>query len=252
MGALRYQWFNYIFRRGPRPAILQDRINYEVMGANTWRHAPSFVAMSNQTLQFHLGAEKSGNAYPLTETAPAHDATIDQKVDFRDRSDANRVAPGGATLDSVIDTWLSLEFVSAPFDRPLEFNGLFSGTLRFVTNKKDFDFAIQLYELTPEHKFLQLSWYIARASYVADRSHRHLLEPGVPQQLAFRSGRLISRKFERGSRLVVVLSAVRQPNTEINYGTGKDVNAATIADAKVPLDIRWLSTSVISIPVRGK
>jgi putative CocE/NonD family hydrolase len=250
MGALRYQWFDYVFRHGPKPAILQDKVNYEVMGANIWRHAPSISAMANQMLHFHLGAEKSGNAYLLTETAPAHDAPIDQKIDLRDRSDANRVAPGGATLDSAIDTWLSLEFVSAPFDRPMEFSGLFSGIFRFVTNKKDFDFAIQLYELTPDHKYLQLSWYIARASYVADRSHRHLLEPGVPQQVSFRSGRLISRKFARGSRLVVVLAAVRQPNTEINYGTGKDVSRETIADAKAPLDIRWLDSSTIDIPVR--
>jgi len=234
MGALRYQWFDYVFRDGPKPAILRDRVNYEVMGANAWGHAPSIAAMSNHALQFHLDPEKSGNAYLLTEAPPAHDTTIDQKIDLTDRSDANRVAPGGATLDSTIDTWLSLEFVSRPFDKPMEFSGLFSGALRVVTNKKDFDFAIQLYELTPDHKYLQLSWYIARASYIADRSHRHLLEPGVPQQLTFRAGRLISRKFERGSRLVVVIAALRQP----------------IADAKTPLDIRWLNSSVISIPVR--
>ena len=206
--------------------------------------------MANRTLQFHLGTEKTGNAYLLTETAPAHDAAIDQKIDLTDRSDANRIAPGGNTLDPAMDTWLSLEFMSVPFDRPVEFSGLFSGALRFVTNKKDFDFAIQLYELTPDHKYLQLSWYIARASYVADRSHRHLLEPDAPQQLTFQAGRLISRKFERGSRLVVVLAGLRQPNTEINYGTGKEVGQETVADAKAPLDIRWLTSSVISIPVR--
>ncbi|HEX4158248.1 MAG TPA: CocE/NonD family hydrolase [Rhizomicrobium sp.] len=250
MGALRYQWFDYVFGRGPKPAILQDTVNYEVMGANAWRHAPSLAAMANRTIRFHPGAEKTGHAYLLSETAPAHETTIGQKIDLADRSDANRVAPGGNILDPALDTWLSLEFLSAPFDKPVEFSGLFSGTLRFVTNKKDFDFAVQLYELTPDHKYLQLSWYLARASYVADRTHRHLLETGVPQQLIFRSGRLISRKFARGSRLVVLLAAVRQPNTEINYGTGKDVSGETIADAKTQLDIRWLTSSTLDIPVR--
>jgi putative CocE/NonD family hydrolase len=250
-GALRYQWFDYIFKDAPKPAILQDKVNYEVMGANKWGHAPSFAAMADHTLYFNLSAEKSGGAYLLSQTLPAREASIDQRVNLADRSDAKRVAPGGNILDSAIDTWLSLEFVSPPFDKPTEFSGLFSGTLHFVTNKKDFDFAVQLYELTPDHKYLQLSWYIARASYIPDRSHRHLLEPGVPQQLAFQSGRLISAKFEPGSRLVMVLSAVRQPNTQINYGTGKNVSGETIADAKKPLDIRWLGSSTISIPVRN-
>lgn len=250
MGALRYQWFDYVFRRGPKPAILQDAVNYEVMGANSWRHAPSIAAMANRTLRFHLGAEKTGNAYLLPETAASREATIVQNINLADRSDADRVAAGGATLDSAIDTWLSLEFVSAPFRKTTEISGLFSGTLRFIANKKDFDFAIQLYELTPEHKYLQLSWYLARASYVADRSHRHLLETGLPQELAFRCGRLMSRKFEPGSRLVVILAAVRQPNAEINYGTGKEVGRETIADAGTSLQIKWLNSSEIDIPAR--
>src|SRR5579862_450563 len=249
MAVLRYQWFDHVFRHGPRPAILQERVNYEVMGGNVWRHAKSLAAMSNLTLRFHLSAEKSGNAYVLAPAAPANNAVIDQKVDLADRSDADRVAPGGGILDRSIDTWLSLEFMSGPFSKPVEISGLFSGTLHFVTNRKDFDFIIQLYELTPQNKYFQLSWFLARASYVADRSHRHLLVPNVPQELAFRSGRLISRKFEPGSRLVMILGAVRQPNTEINYGTGKDVATETISDAKSPLDIKWLGSSVVDIPV---
>jgi uncharacterized protein len=45
----------------------------------------------------------------------------------------------------------------------------------------------------------------------------------------------MSRQFQRGSRLVVVLSVLKRPNVEINYGTGKDVSQETIADGKVPL-----------------
>src|SRR5215469_7050924 len=45
IGALRYQWFDYVLRGGPKPAILEDRVNYEVMGADVWRHAPSIDDM---------------------------------------------------------------------------------------------------------------------------------------------------------------------------------------------------------------
>lgn len=250
LGVLRYQWFDYIFRGAPKPAVLRDRINYEVMGANVWHHAASLDTMGDGALRFHLSAARQGGAYTLTTNAPAKTEAIEQTINLADRSDANRIAPGGKIVDNAIDTWLSLEYLSAPFAKATEVSGLFSGTLRLITNRHDFDFLIQLYELTALHQYVQLSWYLARASYVADRSHRHLLIPGRLETLHFKSGRLTSRLFARGSRLVVVIAAVRQPNVEINYGSGKDVGAETIADARTPLDIKWLSSSVIDIPIR--
>ncbi len=83
-----------------------------------------------------------------------------------------------------------------------------------------------------------------------DRTHRQLLTPGRRESLPFRSGRLTSRQIQAGSRLVVVLSIIKQPGEEINYGTGKEVADETIADAKEPLEIRWSSQSVIEIPIK--
>lgn len=36
---------------------------------------------------------------------------------------------------------------------------------------------------------------------------------------------------------------------QVNYGTGKDVSDETIADGRIPLEIKWLSDSWIKIPV---
>jgi uncharacterized protein len=41
-----------------------------------------------------------------------------------------------------------------------------------------------------------------------------------------------------------------QPNTQINYGTGKDVSDETIADAKEPLQLKWFGDSFIDVPIR--
>jgi hypothetical protein len=76
-----------------------------------------------------------------------------------------------------------------------------------------------------------------------------LLTPGKKEQLTFESGRLTSRQFEPGSRLVVVLGVIKQPGEQINYGTGRDVSHETIADAKEPLRIEWLDTSFITVPL---
>jgi hypothetical protein len=48
---------------------------------------------------------------------------------------------------------------------------------------------------------------------------------------------------------VVQLSLLKSPEAQINYGSGKDVSAETIADAAVPLRIKWYGSSVFDIPV---
>jgi putative CocE/NonD family hydrolase len=257
---LRYQWFDYIFKRGNKPAILQDKVNYQVMGANLWRHAPSIAAMSDQTLTLHLNGPRSGNFYRLSPQDLGSDEFIEQTVDLASRTDVNWASPADNAIDQALDAWNiidnktnighSIEFISEPFDKPIEVSGLFSGTLRFVSNKKDFDFGVTLFELTAKGEYFQLSYCWARASYLRDRSNRQLLDPGEGESLHFQSGRLTSRQFQVGSRLVVVLSIIKQPGEQINYGTGRDVSDETVADAKVPLKIKWSSQSLVEIPVK--
>jgi hypothetical protein len=46
--------------------------------------------------------------------------------------------------------------------------------------------------------------------------------------------------FGKCSRLLVALTINRDPYFQINHGTGKDVSAESIADAKEPLIVQWL------------
>jgi putative CocE/NonD family hydrolase len=250
LGELRYQWFDFIFKGAPRPSLLKDKVNYEVMGANVWKHAPSLTAMANQSLRFHLSAEQTGETYQLSARKPSGETFVPQRVDLADRTDIDRVFPGGGIVDKDLNHWNGVVFASDPLLKPTELSGLFSGRLEFVTNKKDLDFSVELYELTAKGEYVALSTYMARASYVRDRGQRQLLTPGQRQRLDFRSGRLTSRKLQPDSRLVVVLSVLKSPGAQINYGTGKDVSDETIADAGEPLTVRWFGDSFIDIPVR--
>jgi len=250
LGELRYQWFDFIFKGAPRPSILKDKVNYEVMGANVWKHAPSLAAMANQSLRFHLSAERTGETYRLSARKPAGNAFVPLRVDLADRTDIDRVFPGGGIVDKDLNSWNGVVFASDPLLKPTELSGLFSGHLELIANKKDLDFSVELYERTAKGEYVALSTYMARASYVRDRGRRQLLTPGERQRLDFRSGRLTSRRFQPGSRLVVVLSVLKSPGAQINYGTGKDVSDETIADAGEPLTIKWFGDSFIDIPVR--
>jgi hypothetical protein len=61
--------------------------------------------------------------------------------------------------------------------------------------------------------------------------------------------RLMSRQAAAGSRIVAVVSILKEPGREINYGTGKVIADESIADAKAPLRITWFADSYIDIPL---
>jgi putative CocE/NonD family hydrolase len=248
---LRYQWFDYVLKGGAKPALLADRVNYEVMGANEWRHAPSLAAMANGSLRFYLDAAPSALGHVLAQQQTSGARFIRQTVNLADRSDASW-APPPSLLGKSLEPHNGVAFVSEPLTQSIEIDGLLSGRLDFTANKMDMDLNVTLYELLPSGDYLQLFGpaFEFRASYARDRVHRHLLKAGERQQLTFSSERMTSRRLQPGSRVVVVLDVNKRPDQEINYGTGDDVRVESITDAKVPLKIRWYSDSYLDIPVR--
>lgn len=247
---LRYAWFDHIFKGAPRPAILQDTVNYEVMGANRWGHAPSLAAMSTRSMRLYLAPGDAQGASRLLQTAPAAQTFVEQRIDFKDRSDVDWQPPRLA-LSQSIDTHNAIAFVSEPFPRDTEVSGLVRTSLAVQINKKDFDFNLRLYELTPAGQYTALTVpYQQRASLLKDRSHRQLLSPGVPQILEVETGP-VSRLVRAGGRLVVLLGVNKERDAEVNYGSGKEVSTESIADAGEPLSVKWLGGSSIDIPLAG-
>lgn len=245
---LRYQFFDWTLKNGPRPELLKDRVNYEVTGANAWKHAPSFDAMANSRLRFYLSSAIAGKGYSLSEHLPASESFVTHSVNFADRSDVDRSSQSGV-VDKTLDTSNGIEFISDPLPEVTEMSGLFSGRLDFSCNKKDFDFEIDMYELTSKGEYVQLAPFWSRASYLGHPGRRQLLTPDRRERLDFQSIRLMSRQLQAGSRIVLVLSIVKEPGREINYGSGKDVSEETIQDAGSPLKINWYNDTYVELPV---
>jgi predicted acyl esterase len=247
--ALRYAWFDHVLKGAPRPALLADRVNYQVMGANVWRHAPSLAAMGPERLRLHFAPGNGGGATHGLAPNADHDAFVDLTIDLADRSDADWLPPYPAVLLS-LDTHNALAFVSEPLPRDTEISGMVSGTLDFAINKKDMDFVVRLYELSASGEYLELSqMYVQRASYVRDPTTRRLLVPGERQQLQFTKPAPIARSVKAGNRLVVYLGVQKQRDAQVNYGTGKDVSDESIADAGEPLRVRWYGSSFVDFGV---
>lgn len=247
---ITFEWMDYILKQSKKPALLKDKINFEVMGANQWRHAPSLETISNDTLVLYLTNTRSGNYYQLSAKKPARQKYLTQTINFADTQTANNTDyyPYPIIKQQLRDS-SALYFITEPFDQPVSVNGTFAGSLMTSINKKDMDIGVTFYEVMPDGRYFHLSYFLGRASYAKDRSIRQLLTPGKITTVPFDRTRLVSRQLSKGSRLLVVLNINRNPFAQVNYGTGKDVSDESIQDAGAPLQVQWYNNSFIKVPV---
>lgn len=249
--ALTFAWFDHILKGQARPEFLKDRVNYFPIGESQWRHAQSLDAMHDGNLRFYLSTNRDKDAYKLTDTKPTSSRALIQNVKLKDRAHTyNDYYPAPIVRDE-IDRSSGYVFRSEPLKQDLLINGSFSGELLASINFRDFDFGLTLYELTPDGKYFHLSYTIQRASHNRDPRQRQLIVPNTITRFPLTQTRLISKRLNKGSRIVVYLNVNKNPFSQVNYGSGKDVSDETPKDAKRDLRVRWLNQSFIDIPVLG-
>lgn len=247
---LRLRWFDHVLRNGALPPQLSDRVNYQLMGADEWRHAPSLAAMGNGALRFYLDPAGSGERHRLSAAVPPDSAFTSQVLNFADRGDADWTPPSAITGRG-LPLHNGLSFASEPLAQPLDVAGALSGQLDFVLNRMDLDLSLTLYEQTASGEFIQLAApYSFRASYAGDRINRQLLREGERQQLPFASERVSARRVQAGSRIVLALEVSKRPDRQLNYGGGGEVSDEAQADVYRHLRLRWYGGSYIELPVR--
>lgn len=240
---LTFQWFDYIMKSGPRPDLIKDRINFEPMGANRWKHAPSLGRMEDSTYRFYLAKNQK-----LSLQKPLKQEYNQQQTDLANRNLWNEYYPD-PIIKTKLDTSSGLFFWSRPFEEPVTVSGQVEGVLKARINKKDMDISLSLYEVMPDGKYFQLSYYIGRASYAKDQAQRHLLHPGKWETIPMQRSRLFSKQLQKGSRLLAVLNINKNPFSQVNYGTGKDVSTETVHDAGAPLQIQWGTDSYLELGI---
>jgi putative CocE/NonD family hydrolase len=245
---LAFEWLDYVLKDGKKPPILKDKINYEVMGANEWRHASSLEHMATDTVTFYLTDTPVGGCHLLSPQKPAKARFLRQTVDLKDRQTQNNLFTQ-TIFNASLAGANALVFVSEPFTKPVTISGTFSGRLTAVTNKKDLDISLGFYELMPDGKYFFLTRYLGRASLARNKSRRQLLRPGVRETVELRDIRMVIKQIGKGSRLAVALHVNKNPFEVINYGSGKNVYDETLNDAGEPLEIKWYNDSYISVPV---
>lgn len=241
---ITFQWLDYILKGKNKPAIIKDKINFQQMGTNTWKHASSLTTMEDSIVKFYLAENNK-----LSRTKPGKIKYQQQQIDLANRNQWTNQYYPDPIIEESIDTTSGLFFWTDPFKEDITISGQIEGVIKAIINKRDMDIGLTLYEALPDGRFFHLSYYMGRASYANDMTRRQLLTPGKLATIPITRSRLFSKKIQQGSRLLVVLNINKNPFSEVNYGSGKIVNTESIKDAGQPLSIQWSNQSFIYLGI---
>lgn len=248
---LAFEWFDYILKGGAKPALLQDRVNFQIMGTNTWGHATRLDDMANDKLVFHLTTQKDGLKYRIQEEAQSDIGFIDLEVDMGDTNvrhyGSDISSPG---LGMGLRGNRGVSFISEPLEEDLIFAGPIAGTLVAEVNKFDIDYLVEVFEVNSEGRHFFLSSNLQRASYALDRSKRQLLTPGERVVLPINNAFMGCKQLSRGNKIRINVNINKNEDWEVNYGSGKPVADETIEDAGEPLLVKWSTESFLELPIR--
>jgi putative CocE/NonD family hydrolase len=242
-----WQWFDHTLKDSALPVRLKDYFNYQVMGTNEWRSAPSADAIANDSLVLHLSTIFTRDGFRMLPKPQATKDYITQQVDYRDR-ELLQLAPVNY-LDTALFVGDAVKFISQPLEKEVVMAGGLAGEIRLLINKKDIDLSIALFEQQPDGKYFLLSNSWQRSSYVRSPEKRTLLRPGVEERIPIYNSFMTAKKLSKGSRLVLLVGMNKSPQWEVNYGSGKDVSRESMEDGKEPLLIKWSNRSFIRLPV---
>ncbi|SEB25609.1 CocE/NonD family hydrolase [Variovorax sp. YR216] len=245
---LRLQWLDHILKSANKPSLLSDRVNYQLMGADQWRHVTTLNSPERTPLRLYLDTGEGADPHRLSSTPSEGNRTVRLSVDLADRRDV-RMPWSNALRVTELPSRNGIRFVSDPLPADTEIDGSLRGVFDITPSRQDVDFNISMYEQMESGEYqLLFEPYDFRASYAGHRARRRLLRAGERQTLAFTAERVTACRLAAGSRIVLLIAINRRPDRQINYGSGKDVNSETIADARWPLRVRWHSHSYVEIP----
>lgn len=248
---ITFQWFDHVLFHKPRPALLKDKVNYQLMGSNTWQHHPSLHKLNQEAQTFYLHTTQDKNKhYSLSQTKSSALNFVQQTVDLADRTTTNNESSMWPLIHPQLPKSNGLVFVTEPFSEAMQLAGSITGHFSIAINKRDVDIGYNFYAISPEGEVVFLNYYIGRASYAQDMSVRKLLTPGKKTRVLIVNARMTAKLLPPGTRLAIVLDVNKNPDAQVNMGTGKDVSDETSADGKEALEIKWFADSRLVIPIK--
>ena len=249
--ALRMEWFDHVLRGAPLPGLLAGAINFEVMGADTWRHAATVAAMANVSVRLYPNDTRTRDQYGLTGHEPARGEAVRAaiRIDGANTAGASGAAAAAPPSEVVtpivsraIDSPDGAVFVSGPLYRPLEVSGAVSGVLRFAAPFARLEADLDLYALSPSGEYFH---FLALPLALCGHCRAGRLGPSASRAVrrtAFVAGRLTSVELRTGTRIVLVLTAhARLPR--------RPARARRVRGNPRPPAVKWFAGTFVRLPV---
>ena len=243
-----FAWFDHLLFGEAKPRLVQNKVNYQLMGNNSWHHVDSYDALNKQGMNFYLAKPSPDKTQLLTTINPNSIAAHIQVVDMADRTTQHNLDARNVLSKSLGDQTGTI-FMTEAFNSDMQYAGAPTGYFSLAVNKKDVDIGFNLYHIQPDGTAFHLTHYRSRASYANNMSKRKLLTPNEKTKIPLINTRMNARFMEKGSRIAIVLDVNKNKAAQVNMGTGKDVSTETIEDAGENLKLQWFTDSKIHLPV---
>jgi putative CocE/NonD family hydrolase len=241
MAKLHADWFDWVLGRGPRPALLKDRVNYFMLGADEWRHASSLAAASSgKKLDLYLSAP--GNT-PLDVfhsgalvSAPPADETpatiVSDPHELPELAFARYLADEGLTSQFRDFQKRAIVFHSAPLAQDVEVAGQIKLSLHVQSDAPDFDLWAQVLMVMPDGSAVRLGEDIRRARFRSSVFKPELLKPNEIVEIPFEFY-WMARRIPAGARLRVTIAPLNSASYQKNFNTGGRIGYERIEDARI-------------------
>ncbi len=242
LNQLHKEWYDWTMKDGKKPAFLEKRVAYYVMGEEKWKYADSLETIPTRPLVLYLSsvgvtaqdvfrsgklerqkptkASTAGYVYDPLDVRPAELEKAEVKHWLTDQRAVMALAGNG------------LVYHSEPFDRSTEVTGTIKLVAWIALDVPDTDFQASMYEIKPDGSSVLLGEELQRARYRQSLRKEHLVTPGAINRYEFASFPFVSRRLEKGSRLRLVFRSPNSIYLEKNYNSGGEVAAESRRDAR--------------------
>jgi len=241
MDKLHADWYDWALGRGPRPALLRDRVTYFMLGAGEWRYAKTLeAASSGRELTFFLAAPEGTpdgvfHSGRLAERPPDNEppAVIISDPHELPELDMARYA-ANEDLNSQFRSFQkrAITFHSEPFAHDTEVAGYMHLKLMVRADAPDFDLWAQVLMVLPDGSAMKLGEDIRRARYRNSVFKEELLQPEQTVEIPFEFN-WMARRIPAGARLRLTIAPLNSPAYQKNYNTGGRVGYEKLEDARI-------------------
>ncbi|GAC1635497.1 MAG: CocE/NonD family hydrolase [Mycobacterium sp.] len=236
---LMLAWFDHFLKGRHNNVAGAPRVDYFVMGANTWKSAPSWPLPQTHWTKFHLSGrggieDRKGELVPgAPATQPPDTYTYDPVVPVPSIGGHSccgaKSGPQGPYDQIPVEQRSDvLVYNSSPLERDTEMTGPISVQLWAQSTATDTDFTAKLTAIKPDGTVINLNNGILRTAFRDSLSDPTPITPGRPYAYQIQVWPT-SYEFRAGDRIGLEISSSDYPQFAPNPNTGAPfgVDAAT-------------------------